>query len=279
MSQTSYSRSFVNAFSGMLGDSGFKYIQTRVNASGVDLPAGIGVASTSTEGNATVISSAATAIEGIIVNSFARDPGSAGNALTGTNVIKSLNEMNLLSEGAIFVLSEQTVVVTDPVFMRIATSVNTGTLTQKGQFRKDSDGVAQVSTLTPTAVNSTLYVLRVAFDGKAQGTARESYTFAYTSDGSATATEIVTGFKTVMAADAAFTARVVATGTTTLILTGQVAGEAFTSQAEGDGAIAVAATTPAAPTARRVKAARWLKASDATSKVAMLYFSASADAL
>lgn len=279
MSQTSYSRSFVNAFAGMLGDSGFKYVQTRVNASGVDLPAGIGVKDTTTEGSSDVPATATDALAGIIVNSFARDPGSAGTALSGTNAIKSTNEMNILSEGAIFVKPEQTVAVLDPVFVRIATSVNTGTLVQKGSFRKDSDGVAQVTTGTPTAANSTVYMLRVAFDGKAAGTKREAYNFEYISDGSATATEIVTGFKTAMALDAVFTARVVATGTTTLILTGQTAGEAFTVTSNGDGAWASITTgTPAAPTARACKAARWLKASGTTG-VAMLYFSASADAL
>ena len=58
-----------------------------------------------------------------------------------------------------------------------------------------------------------------------------------------------------MAANASFTARVVATGTTTLILTGQVAGEDFLVDDAGPGAFAsIVDTTPAAPDARAIAA-------------------------
>lgn len=278
MSQTSYSRKFVNAFAGMLGDSGPRYIQTRINGSGSDLPAGIGVKDTTTEQNSDVPSAATDALSGIIVNTFARDPGTGSTALSGTAAIKSGNEMNVLSEGTIFVKPEQTVAIGDLPFVRFATSANTPSLTQKGSFRKDADGAAQVSTGTPTATNSLVYVVRVAFDGKAQGSRPATYEFEYQADASATAAEIVTGLKAVMAADSAFTARVVATGTTTLILTAQTAGEAFTVNSEGDGGISWAATTPPAATARAVKGARFLKPSDSTTGVALMYFSAALDA-
>ncbi len=73
--------------------------------------------------------------------------------------------------------------------------------------------VAQVWTLTPTAANDTDYQLDVPFtDGV-------SFTFEVAGDASATATEINDDFRAQMAANAAFSARVTGSGTTTLILT------------------------------------------------------------
>lgn len=273
MSQTSYSRYFVNAFAGMLADTGYSYTQSRVNGESINVPAGIGMKEGSTEGTALLPTALTSKLAGITVNSMQRNPGDAVSTLVGTDAFLPGNEMNLMTEGAIFVKSEQAVVVGNDVFCRFATSVNTGSLTQKGSFRKDADGVAQVTTGTPTATNSAVYVIRMEVSDT-QGRLK-TYTFEYQADGSATATEIVTGFKTVMAADTAFSAYVTATGTTTLVLTGASAGIAFTAQSEGDGAVAFAATTPAAATAFSVRGARWLKASDATSSCAVLYFSAS----
>lgn len=281
MSQTSYSRVFVNAFAGMLGDSGFRYIQTRVNASGVDLPAAIGVKESDTDDSATVLAASSDVISGVIVNSFARDPGSAGNSLSGTNAIKAGNEMNILSEGVIFVKPEQTCTVSDPVYVRYATSVNDSTLTQTGSFRKDADlsgavsGTANVVTVTPTAVDGTVYVLRVEYGAKV-------WEFEAVAQTSSTATTISTQFRTLMAADAEFTALIVASGTATLILTAQDKTSAITAHSEGDGALAVANTTPyVAPsagsaTARQVKAARWLH-NQGTSGVQAMYISAALD--
>ncbi len=158
--------------------------------------------------------------------------------------------------------------VGDNVYVRFTTN-GTGKL-QLGAIRNDADGVAQVSTGTPTASqDSTVFTVRVGF-------ADASYTFEYTSDGSMTATEVADGLRAAMAADLAFTARVVATGTATLILTGQVAGEAFTPTTSGAGAVTWAATTPPAAHCRRVKGARVLKASSSTAPC-LVYLSVSAD--
>jgi hypothetical protein len=267
MSQTSYSRNFVNAFSGMLGDSGPKYVRTAVNSSGVNLPAGIGVKDDSTEGNATVPAAATDKLAGIVLNSIARDPGSAGSALTGTQAIFAGREMNMLAEGTVFVLTEETVVNTDPVFVRFATGSGGS---QAGSFRKTADGVAQVTTLTPTAVNSAVSLIRIAFDSG------QTFEVEYQQDGSATAAEWVTGMKAQIAQDAALSALLATSGTNTLILTGATAGKAFTVTNLGDEAVAVAATTPPAATARQVKGSYWLKGASAAG-VAMMYFSSSVD--
>lgn len=105
-----------------------------------------------------------------------------------------------------------------------------------------------VKTLTPTAANDTVYNL--LFDFNVGGTT-ESYHFTTTSDSSATATEIADAFRVLFAASAAFTARVVATGTATIILTAQAgSGADFTVRSTGPGVIAIANTTPAVTRAR-----------------------------
>lgn len=74
--------------------------------------------------------------------------------------------------------------------------------------------IAQVDTITPTAVNLTLY--KVTIDG---------VDYSYTSDASATVAEIVAGLIALINADSAVA--VIASGTVTLILTGKVAGVGF----------------------------------------------------
>jgi hypothetical protein len=260
---TAYGTGYGLPFAGQISPSSGVRVEAWVNGQGADVPAGVAVAKTATENSAALPAASTDVVAGFIVNSFARNP----TALTTGKAVIAGDEMNVLSEGAIYVDVEQTMTVADPVYVRY--SANGGS-TQLGKVRKDADGVAEVHTVTPTAVNSQVYVLRVTVGGV-------PYTFEYQADGSATATEIVTGFKTAMAADAAFTALVVATGTTTLILTGQVAGQAFTVLQVGDGVLADVTTTPAAAHAARCKGARVLKGGSSTVP-ALIYFSASAEA-
>lgn len=274
MSQTSYSRFFSGPFAGQILDSGVHYKRSRTALSGSDLPAGVGVIAKS--GNETACespASATTPLVGIVINDFARDPDS----LSGVAAVKDTTQAPLMVEGPIMVPVEQDVTEADQVFVRY-TANGAGKL-QLGAFRKDLDGVAEVHTITPTAVNSTVYVMTVEFtnaNGKLV-----TKTFLYTSDGSATATEISSGFQTAMALDAEFTAAIVASGTTTLVLTGQTAGLAFTVTQSGLGAWTEVVTTPAAAHARRSKGSRFLGASLTTAsgvKVAPVYFSAAQEA-
>lgn len=99
----------------------------------------------------------------------------------------------------------------------------------KIKVAKASAPVAQVNTLTPNVINSTAYT--VTIDGT-------EYTF--TSDGSATADEIVTGLIAAINADP--DAPVTASGTTTLILTADVAGQGFSVVPDAN--LANVATTP-----------------------------------
>lgn len=244
--QTTYSRDPSVAYAGQLGDPNPRLIATRSNSeSSANVAAGIFLKQ-DTEGKAKLLTAATERLAGVVLNTFSRNPGDVSVSLSGNEAYAPKAAMPMLQEGSAWVRCEQAMAVTDSVYVRFAT----GSGTTIGAVRKDPDGVAQVSTITPTAVNNAIYVLRVQL---ANG---QSYTFEYVGDGSATATEIVTGFKTLMAADADFSAAITASGTSTLILTAVAAGVAFTAHSEGDGAMAVAATTPPAPTARLVKGAR-----------------------
>lgn len=172
-----------------------------------------------------------------------KDSAGAAAEIAGTG-----GKASVLRKGRIWVVAEEAIALTDSVFYRVAT----GTGTVIGAFRTDADGVPEVTTLTPTAVNDTQYGVRVIIAGTA-------YTFHVTGDASATATEICDDFRTAMAADTVFTALVVATGTTTLILTGQNTGQELDVTDIGAGTMAIVETTPPAPTAVDISSqARWL---------------------
>lgn len=89
--------------------------------------------------------------------------------------------------------------------------------------------VAQIDTATPVAANDALY--RVTIDDT---------NYDFTSDSSATATEIVTGLKALINADAF--AEPAATGSTTLILTAKNAGAAFSTSVSSN--LTLVHTTP-----------------------------------
>lgn len=261
--QTSYSRNPVAAFAGMLGDGRDPVTSSRLNGESANVPAGIFMAQ-GAEGKAQLTAAAADRLAGIVLNTFSRNPGDMALSLAGTDAYGPKMLMPMLEQGSAWVVCEQTMAVTDKVYVRFLAN-GAGKL-QLGAVRKDLDGVAQVTTITPTAVNSTEYSLRVQLSNG------QTYTFSMVSDATATAAEIVTGLRAAMAADAAFTAAVVATGSTTVILTGQVAGDAFTVSEVSDGVLAVAATTPPVAHARLVKGARVDAASTAAAGVVKLVF-------
>lgn len=161
-------------------------------------------------------------------------------------------EFAQLKRGPVFVYVEEAVNQGDPVYIRFANAVATQNATylsvqnanQKGAFRKSPDAAAstaQVTTVTPTAVNATIYAATIVIGGV-------TYAAEFLSDGSATATKIVTGLKAAFGTIPGISF----SGTSTLIITSSVAGVPFTFTSVGDGVLAAAATTPnvtGAPTA------------------------------
>lgn len=89
---------------------------------------------------------------------------------------------------------------------------------------KRTTAIAQVDTITPTAVNTTHYIVTI-----------DSVAYDYLSDSSATVSEIVAGLIALINADT--NAPVVATGSTTLILTAKTVGQGFDTQVNGNMAL------------------------------------------
>lgn len=257
MGQTTYSIHPAAGFAGMHGDLGAEHdsIHKRNNEAG-GIPFGVFVARDSADKDvgAKLVASAADQILGAVMHSNWAE----NQALSGAQGVLAGAMMSVLNKGSIFVITEQDVAAGDPVFARFATSADT-TRTQKGAARKDADGVGQVSTLTPTAVNSTVYTLQVLVGG-------DLYEFTTTSDSSATAAEIVAAFQALMVANTAFTALVTASGSATLILTGVTPGSAFDVANVGPGVIAVSTVAEAA-TALKVPRAFFTKTATAGTAV------------
>lgn len=179
--------------------------------------------------------------------------GSGGVALSTHAIVSDPSVVNplfpigkefaQLRKGPIFVLVEEAVTQGDQAYVRFANAIASqdaaylaasgGAANQKGAFRKSPDGTAQVATLTPTAVNSTIYAMEIQNeDGRVIAVAE------YLSDGSATATEIVTGLKAALGT----VSGIAQSGTSTLILTASVAGVPFSVVSIGDGVLSIAAT-------------------------------------
>lgn len=104
----------------------------------------------------------------------------------------------------------------------------------------------QITTGTPTVANSTEYIITLLYTNKFTGIL-EDVIFSYTSDASATATEICDYFRN--AINASVQIPVAATGTTTLILTAETgdysAQAQFTATSVGVGVMAFVTGTPA----------------------------------
>lgn len=150
--------------------------------------------------------------------------------------IPANKEFSALRQGRVLVLVEEAVTQGEQAYIRFANGVADVAKIQKGAFRKSADGsaaVAQIATVTPTAVNATLYALEIKDSNGLVVAVAE-----YLSDGSASATEICDGLRTGLGTVPGVTL----SGTATLIVTASVAGTGFSVQSIGDGALAVAAT-------------------------------------
>lgn len=241
--QTSYSSSHSVAYEGTRADSRKCEVFAGRNNAVVEIPFGRVCVFDSGTGTSELAfklpSATGQKVMGVLLGDLAHEQ-TVGATLVG---LAASAMGNLLTEGSIWMIPEQDVTIADPVFFRHTANGSPGASDAIGRVRKDIDGVADVQTVTPTAAqNSTLFGLRVAVPGALGGRA---WDFKYTSDASMTAQEVCDGIRLLMAADAAFTARVVATGTTTLILTAQDKGVALEVSASGIGAVTVVDTTPA----------------------------------
>lgn len=134
--QTTYDRAYGAPFQGSPANTALKQDASLLNSNAGDMPAGIAVKLAS-EGKADLMGAASDVIAGISLNTTARDPGNGGTVLSGDNAIRAGDMFNAREFGATYVLPEQTVTPTDPVFVRFTS--DGGSNTQVGKFRKDAD--------------------------------------------------------------------------------------------------------------------------------------------
>lgn len=122
MSQTSYLSAQPVAYPGMKGDAVPDTVETRINAeSSAEIPFGVFVASGGSVGDPGCILPAAATLKlvlGVVLHSHAYSKGTSGEL--GTTGLKPKTAMNILVKGRVWVLSETTAAVGDPVFVRYA---------------------------------------------------------------------------------------------------------------------------------------------------------------
>lgn len=227
--QTSYALANDLGFEGQIADSANRVSDSLTNEETVAVPFGRGVIKGTAADQFLLPSAAGDEMVGITVHSHAtEDPTDDGIASEETAAV--------MRRGRIIVTPETTADPGDPVFLR-HTAGAAGEV--PGRFRTDADGVQQVTTVTPGTANTTLFTINVLAGGRL-------FSFFMTTDGSGTPTEVVTAIKALMAADAVFTALVVASGTATLILTAVAEGVPFQATDGGSpGPMVVVETTPA----------------------------------
>lgn len=231
--QTSVAQTYALGYAGMRADTSPCDVVSRYNRNGAAIP--FGLAMVKGTGDADVKLPVAGSVRADFLGLAEFTHAYKNYDLTGANGIPDGGSLDLARKGRFLVLVEQAVAVGDRAYFRIAAN---GGNTQLGAWRKDADGVAQVSTVTPTAANTTVYTLQIQIDG-------QTFVFSVTSSGAATATTIGDQFRAAMAADVGFTALVVASGTTTLILTAVRAGMPFSVTSSGAGVTAAVLTTAA----------------------------------
>lgn len=251
MSQTTFNVTPAVAFAGLLGDSnqdGFK--TSRYNGEASAMPFGIGVKQDTDQEKVKLYTTGAQ-LAGVLVHT----PYLDNRKLSGALGLDAAEMGNVLRSGRIWVTAEGTVAAGAQAYCRHTS--DGGSNTQQGTWRGDVDGVAQVTTVTPTLANTTLYSLDVFAGGR-------PFHFEYTSDGTATAIEICDGLRAVMVADAAFTAliSVPGAGAATLVMTAVSAGVPFQVYTGGSpGAYtSITLTTPASTRADLAVGCRFVTA-------------------
>lgn len=236
MTQTSVPYSIAAAIAGAKADLTHGVTQSYVNAeASAEMPFGIVVKEGANDGEALLLTASSNKLAGLVLHSHAYDV----RYELGTTGIKPKVMLNIMRKGRAWVQVEEPVNRGDIPWVRVATGA-LGTVV--GSFRKSQDGgQAEVHTITPTAVDTTVYAFTVLLLGV-------TYTFTFTSGSGTSATAIVTGLKAACAANAAFTALVTASGSATLILTaiGAAIGASLTVTNTGAGTLTDALTTPGA---------------------------------
>lgn len=141
--QSTYSRNFTNAFAGQIGDSGYSRVAQFVTDAAQS--AGLVVSQGATKGQTVkALAGASEKLEGIVLNTYARNPGDAAVTLSGTNILPAGASANVLQEGAAWVVTEETLAPGDK--LRVRHTANGGN-TVLGAFLKDGSDDSNARTL------------------------------------------------------------------------------------------------------------------------------------
>lgn len=133
MAQSTYIRGYSAAFPGQLAEDTEPYLRSLTNAeSSAAITPGVFVRH-SAENAVTNLSAGTDEIAGVVVNSFAREPG-VDSAIDGW---AAGTTVPVLDEGAVWVLSEEALAVGDPVHTRFVAHTGVGTVL--GAIRNDVD--------------------------------------------------------------------------------------------------------------------------------------------
>ncbi len=152
---------------------------------------------------------------GLAVRNMAQENLASGNAAYGL-----AEAVSYARDKKWFVKVEQDVADGDAAFVRFMPS---GSNAQRGLWRKDRDGMAQVVNYAPGEANATPYMVTV-----------EGRSYQYLSDASGTDAEIIAAFIALINAETAIHGVVASDGTTTLTLTAAAPGKAFTFSASAN---------------------------------------------
>lgn len=125
-------------------------------------------------------------------------------------------------------------------------STGTGTMTATVNGASVTSGwinnTTQVSTLTPTAADNTMFGVTIVADNLITGVSQDTFVFEVNSLVSSSPTIICNALRALINSNPAIS--VTASGTATLVLTSDSQAKVFTATSTGVGTIAVAATTP-----------------------------------
>lgn len=234
--QLSYSNTPDIGFAGMAVDAGPKDVVTGLNEEALDASVGFGVGVVQGDADEGFLLPDE---DGLMLKAVTLHEHRGDNSLiAGVGAIPAGGTAPLLRKGRLFVLTEDAVDAGAKAFCRHTS--DGGSNTQLGKFRSDNDGVAQVTTVTPTSAHSTKFGLLITIDGRL-------YRLEYTSDSASNDEEICDGFRAALLANTALAALIAGTGTTTLILTAIVPGVAFEVVADGSAGVftSIVTGTPA----------------------------------
>ena len=131
MSQLSYPTSMTAAFAGMLADSGPRDVLSRISEEATAFPYGVAVVAGTDPDTQALLPTGAADLLGVALHSHAAEVGA-----DDANNVEDERVFNVMHDGRLYVLVEEAVTPSSPVFVRVAAG---GGGAQLGAFRASAD--------------------------------------------------------------------------------------------------------------------------------------------